>query len=40
MSVFLNLTILFKAVIATYESRPMADDHKAEIPDAAHHHIC
>lgn len=29
-----------KVVIANYETRPMADDHKAEIPDTAHHHVC
>uniref|UniRef100_A0A915CUB6 PITH domain-containing protein n=1 Tax=Ditylenchus dipsaci TaxID=166011 RepID=A0A915CUB6_9BILA len=29
-----------KVVIATYETRPVPDDHKAGIPDAAHHHIC
>jgi hypothetical protein len=29
-----------QVVIANYESRAVPDVHKAEIPDAAHHHIC
>ncbi|KAI6240125.1 PITH domain-containing protein [Aphelenchoides fujianensis] len=29
-----------KVVIANYEARPVPDDHKGEIPDQAHHHIC
>ncbi|KAI1722854.1 PITH domain-containing protein [Ditylenchus destructor] len=29
-----------KVVIATYEARPVPDDHKAELPDTAHHHVC
>jgi len=28
-----------RIAIATYESRAMPDDHKAEVPDKVHHHV-
>ena len=29
-----------KVAIATYEARPMADDHKHSLPNDVHHHVC